>query len=345
MIRCGIIGCGAVAREIHVPILQHLPDVELGGVCDVDPTSLSSITGPNAYTEYEDMLARENLDVVHLCTPPNIRLEPIRKVADSGIPLLVEKPTALTLDTLEQIRTIRDEQGVKVCCVQNVRFWDLFEEVRRKIRSGVVGEITAIDVTWSERKDLSGGRKGQQWVRDLSAGAISEAIPHPMYLALAFTDRLRGEPTIDSRRLEEETQWPDGVAIQATDDSGRFVSIRFLTRANMGMKLWVYGTEGELLVDLRRRTITVDTTHNESMFPEIGSMVYQRTRTALENYADRIGATVSDQPAFLSNSGWSRGHYRLIREFIDAVKMDGEVPVPIEAEYDVVKLLEIMENS
>ena len=78
VVRAGIVGAGWIARE-HRRVLADAAGVELAAVCDTDPgraADLASGTGARTYADWRDMLDREDLGALFVCTPPRAHREP-----------------------------------------------------------------------------------------------------------------------------------------------------------------------------------------------------------------------------------------------------------------------------
>ncbi len=96
---CAIVGCGA--RGMHqAEMLEAIPEMELVAACDVAPEPLQQIRdrfgGVALYTDLDAMLSEQQIDIVHLMTLPNVRVEPVVKAARAGVKAVtIEKPMAL----------------------------------------------------------------------------------------------------------------------------------------------------------------------------------------------------------------------------------------------------------
>ena len=96
MMRAGIIGTGNIAG-VHLRFLKERRDVRIVALCDIKPEALArrqAEYGGRGYADLHEMLAREELDVVWLCTPPDVRRAPLLDCAQRGIPVMCEKPVA-----------------------------------------------------------------------------------------------------------------------------------------------------------------------------------------------------------------------------------------------------------
>ena len=105
-IRVAVIGAGFMG-ERHARIYAGLPDVELVAVCDVHEEAareLAERTGaPAHYTDFAELLRRDDLDAVSVCTPDGLHREPCEQALAGGRHVLVEKPIATTVADAEAI--------------------------------------------------------------------------------------------------------------------------------------------------------------------------------------------------------------------------------------------------
>jgi predicted dehydrogenase len=85
----GVIGAGWIA-ETHMATISGLPHARVLATADVIP-------GRADYVDWRMMLAREQLDALLLCTPPDLHREPALEAAAAGLPFYLEKPVAHTL--------------------------------------------------------------------------------------------------------------------------------------------------------------------------------------------------------------------------------------------------------
>ena len=87
--RAGVIGCGAIAQECHLPGYAKHKQVELVAVTDPTPARHAEIEktypGVHAYTDHREMLAKESLDIVSVCSPNKFHAaQAIAVPADGG---------------------------------------------------------------------------------------------------------------------------------------------------------------------------------------------------------------------------------------------------------------------
>ena len=117
-LRVGLIGAGQIAAA-HAALIDQAEDAELVAVCDVDPGRAEQIGGRYgvaAYGEVDELLQRERLDAVWVCTPPLHHREPVEAALAAGLHVYLEKPIARTVADGEAIVAASALAGT-VCAV------------------------------------------------------------------------------------------------------------------------------------------------------------------------------------------------------------------------------------
>ena len=100
-LKVAIVGCGAVAEKRHIPGFARLKqNVTIQAVCDKNKELASKVAAQygitNVYTTQTEMLAKENLDIIDVCTPPQIHAPIAIEALEHGCHVLMEKPMALS---------------------------------------------------------------------------------------------------------------------------------------------------------------------------------------------------------------------------------------------------------
>jgi predicted dehydrogenase len=175
--RVGIIGTGRIASTIgdevehgpfeillpysHAGAYAAVPTTDLVAAADPHAERLATFAGrwdvPAAYADYRDMLARENLDIVSVCTPTRTHAEVTAAVADSGVKgAFLEKPIAQTLREADAMIAGFDRRGIKAV-VNLLRTFDPFyRRVRWLIETGAIGKLHSVMVHWREGMSFGG---------------------------------------------------------------------------------------------------------------------------------------------------------------------------------------------
>jgi myo-inositol 2-dehydrogenase / D-chiro-inositol 1-dehydrogenase len=140
-LRVGIIGGGWIAR-IHVPAIDAAPGVELVAACDSAIERAEAIAGPRgarAYARWEEMLEREELDALWVCTPPLHHRAPVLAALAGGVHVYLEKPIARTMDDADAIVEAAGSSSA-ICAVgYQWHASELLDDVRQALDGQGVG--------------------------------------------------------------------------------------------------------------------------------------------------------------------------------------------------------------
>lgn len=150
--RVGIIGAGAMAQIVHLPILVKNNYIEVTAICDIDKIKLSSVAQkfsiPKKYTSYEKFLEENEFDAIFILTPTNSHKELVQKSSHYCKNILVEKPIARSAQEAKEICDYISRQKAKVMVGMNMRFRPDAMLLRSLIESKELGEPYLIRVGW-----------------------------------------------------------------------------------------------------------------------------------------------------------------------------------------------------
>jgi len=168
VLKIGFIGCGGIARH-HMKNLSNLEGVKMIAFCDVvfsKAKEVASLYHGNAYSDYREMLKKEKLDAVYVCTPPYAHGFEI-EVVEKGIHIFVEKPVAINLETALKIENAIRKSGVINSVGYMLRYSDLTELMKSRIEEeGPIGMVLGYYIDsfwlplthWVLNKSKSGGQ-------------------------------------------------------------------------------------------------------------------------------------------------------------------------------------------
>lgn len=149
ILKCGIIGCGKVAQEMHIPNLLENNNVEVLSLCDNNDFQLNKskklIKKPiKIYENYSKMAEEEKLDFVNICTPGFTHYDIAKVFLNKGINVLTEKPLALHLDKIFELKKIAQENDTIIGVVMNYRYKDIVMKLKDAISEGLFGQIKKV---------------------------------------------------------------------------------------------------------------------------------------------------------------------------------------------------------
>ncbi len=150
--RAGIVGCGRIGSEFddnHAGSYSAASEVELVAVSDLNREKLErcgkrwGIT--SLYENYEEMLRKEALDILSICTWNSTHLEIAREAVNNGVKaVFCEKPIADSLRNADEMIRLCHEKGVILQIDHQRRFDSLHREVKGFLQEGKLGRIQQV---------------------------------------------------------------------------------------------------------------------------------------------------------------------------------------------------------
>lgn len=147
-LRVGIIGCGGIAEQKHLPALKNNKDLaEIVAFCDiieeraVKACKEFGAEGAKTYVDYKELLADKTIDVVHVLTP-NVSHCPITVDAfEAGKNVMCEKPMAHCTADAQKMMDAWKKSGKQFTIGYQNRFRPEVQNLYKACRAGDLGEI------------------------------------------------------------------------------------------------------------------------------------------------------------------------------------------------------------
>jgi len=154
--KVAIVGCGKVARG-HIRAWLDHPQVEVAMLVDVAEDLACATRDELEFppdtpisTDYHDALARDDIDIVDICTPSHLHAEQIIAALQAGKHVVTEKPTGYTL---EECRLLRYHRMLypepKVAVAYSLRYYPVNVVAKSLVDEGAIGEVFAGQFTWN----------------------------------------------------------------------------------------------------------------------------------------------------------------------------------------------------
>lgn len=142
-LRVGLVGVGAIAT-VHWEAYRDVSNVQVVAAADSDPSRIDFINNElsiHGYSSLAEMLAREDLDIVCILTPPAAHEAATLQCAASKVHVLCEKPMALSVASCERMIAACAGAGVRLCYGASYRYLPALMAARELILSGRLGDI------------------------------------------------------------------------------------------------------------------------------------------------------------------------------------------------------------
>ena len=174
-LRVGVIGAGDFAEVCHLPGLQSHDQADVVALCGhryEETRAMADRHGiPEVFTDFRELCAHPDLDAVTIATQTVHHLEPTVAACDAGLHVFCEKPLAMTLSQARQMLRSAEASGKVHMMSFTFRYGHAAQELRRRVRSGDIGEPYYLrvqyddwdglspdyEVTWRDKKSLAGG--------------------------------------------------------------------------------------------------------------------------------------------------------------------------------------------
>ena len=150
-LRVGVIGAGMFACFRHIPDLLRTGEVELTAVCRRNPEALATVADhfgiAGRYTDYCTMLDEVPLDAVVVSSPHGLHFEHTRAALERGLPVLSDKPLAVTSVQAEALRDLAAARGLALLVASGPPFNGLHRYFGARIARGDLGTLHLVQVT------------------------------------------------------------------------------------------------------------------------------------------------------------------------------------------------------
>lgn len=156
-IKIGLIGCGNVTANRHLPVLRGISEAKVIAAADVDQKRLDHISQrfgiEKRYSEYAALLEDPSVDAVGIFVPLKAHFEIAMAALDAGKHLLLEKPITLALDEADQLVERAARTDKKAMVGFNKRWHRLIRLADRLMKEGILGSVSMMHSTLSTAHD------------------------------------------------------------------------------------------------------------------------------------------------------------------------------------------------
>jgi len=143
-VRIGLVGTGFIG-DIHSAAYQMVPDAEVVAACSNEPGAAKKFAQergiPNAFENYQDMLAMEEIDLVDVCAPNNFHAQVTIDAAKAEKHVVCEKPLCRTLEEADQMIEACREAGVLLMYAEELCFAPKYVRAKTLVDEGALGKV------------------------------------------------------------------------------------------------------------------------------------------------------------------------------------------------------------
>lgn len=129
MLKVGVVGIGGISGT-HIPVWLKREDVKLTAICDIRPEQMEKYDDVRKYSDYQEMLEKEELDILDICLPTYLHAEVAIAALEKGIHVLCEKPVSLKREDVKLIYDAAEKNHVCFMPAHVIRFWTEYVKLK-----------------------------------------------------------------------------------------------------------------------------------------------------------------------------------------------------------------------
>jgi predicted dehydrogenase len=249
--RIALIGCGGFMQWYHLPQLLKDRRVQLTAVADPDPAQIASLLGKvgrplPSYADYREMIRREKLDAVFICTPHSLHYEQARTALLSGLHVLVQKPFTIRSDHALKLTTLAEKQSRYLMVAYQRFHHGQAMYARELIAKGHIGDIRGVACYITQDWDT----RALGWRKDpalAGGGFMMDTGSHLVSSMLDITGLKPVEVTATTENYGEKVDLSSVVSIRF--NNGALGSLNFFGTTKLHDEcMSIHGTKGSIVL-------------------------------------------------------------------------------------------------
>lgn len=225
--------------------------------CDLDEgkrrAALDSCPGLFVTTDYEAMLARDDVQIVAIYTPDPMHAEHIERAFQAGKHVICTKPMVNDPSVAPRLIELARKTGRRLQVGQSTRFYEPFQRQRELYEAGDIGEVEVLDAHYNHRMDW--WYEKSPWTQSGTHWAFL-GLSHPLDLVRWYLGPIREVHAYGTRTSLGQVhgmETPDAMVVNLLAESGRIARVlgnyglHELIRARSNIECFLMGSKGSSL--------------------------------------------------------------------------------------------------
>jgi UDP-N-acetylglucosamine 3-dehydrogenase len=325
-LKAGVIGLGSMGQH-HARHYFNFQDVKLVAVSDVDKNKIEIAKKYSCkfYTNYKEMLEKENLDIVSIAVPTTLHEKVALDALNQGIHVLVEKPISYDLKSAKKILKTARKNKVKLMVGHIERFNPAIKKLKELIDNKVFGEIFSLE---SKRLSVYPPR-----IKD--CGVIIDLGIHDIDLMnYLMKEKIKKVYSVVAHKFIPNTEFEDHASILLTFKNGIIgkIDVSWVSPVKV-REMSIVASENCCKVYMLQQKIEIIKSFGEVK----NNLSWEDYQEFIKKFSPEIKVIEEQnvEPLFIE-----------LRKFVDSVKNDKPVPVSGEEATDALKIaLKAIESS
>lgn len=180
-LRIGLVGTGIGSS--HAAAYRSLPELfDLAVICDIDEARARSMANEfqvgRVVTSLDALCALDAIDVIDICTPPNLHIPQALQALAAGKHVIVEKPLAASLHDADRLIDAEAASDRRVMPIFQYRFGHGLQKLKQLIAAGVPGRpyVATIETHWRRYASYYDVPWRGKWATELGGALLGHAV-------------------------------------------------------------------------------------------------------------------------------------------------------------------------
>ncbi|MEO5997788.1 MAG: Gfo/Idh/MocA family oxidoreductase [Chitinophagaceae bacterium] len=251
----GIVGAGVIAH-FHAKAIAAITNADLIGVSSINKDKSDQFAGKYncaAYYTLDELLSNPEIDVVCICTPSGVHLEPAISCIEAGKHCLIEKPLEVTLERCDQIIEAAKKKGLKLGVIFPTRFYEASKQLKRSVEEKRFGDLVLGDayIKWSRSAEYYQSGKWRGTWRYDGGGALMNQGIHAVDLLQWYMGPVESVQSVAGNIRHKDIEVEDTIVSTLKFANGALGSIECSTAVFPGAlkRIEIMGTEGTAILE------------------------------------------------------------------------------------------------
>ncbi len=310
----GVVGCGVIGPW-HGDAVMAAEGAELIACCDIIEERAQKYAEKyglkHYYTDLKEMLARDDIQAICVCTPSGLHGEHAIMAAEAGKHVMSEKPLDVTLKRIDEMIAACEANNVKLGGIFQRRTYPTSQKVREAVQGGTLGRMVLGDAYQKYYRSPEYYKSGEwraTWELD-GGGALMNQGVHGIDLLLWIMGEV-DTVTAHCEHLARDIPVEDTAVALLRFKNGALGVLEGTTSVTpgYGCRIEVHGDKGTIV--LSEATITEWKIEGEE--------------EAQEAEEEEAGEGTAADPTKISGGG----HKLLVQDLVNAIREDREPMIP-----------------
>ena len=307
----GIIGCGVIAPW-HAKGIESAEGAKLIAVSDLDEEKarkFGEVNSADYYVNYDEMLKRNDIDAVCICTPSSLHPAQAVTAARMGKHILTEKPMAITLNGADEMIDVCRKNNVKLAVIFQRRMAGVYPKIKQAIDRAELGKLILGDIymKYYRSQQYYDSAEWRGTYKYDGGGALMNQGSHLIDLLqwyMGEVDTVFGYAETLARNIEVEDT--SVAALRFKNGALGIIEGTTAVCSPIGHRLEIHGEKGTVMIEGERL----------------------KKWTLMDENGEEIDMTKTDdeiaQFVKAEDTDPTTGHKNLIQDFVKAIREDRE---------------------